>query len=340
MSLDLSIIIPALNRVSLLKYTLESVRRAIGDLNVEILLVDDGSEIPLEEQLAEYADLPIRFLRQANQGLVIAKNNGLREAKGEFILFLDSDDLVHEDKLVKQVAQMRQENSDVSYTDSAIVNLEGPYDDLVFKEDRIFPAVTEPEELYIKLQPLPHSPIFRSSYLFMHILNSPIVEEKSVYNPIGETWIYYNLSCHQARITKVEGYYTIASIHEEDRLTRKWERLGVAALCLMKQFVDKCPEGEHTIKAKQRIGECAFSAWRRLPRRFNSNFENSLLNIWRTLPKGDITTLGGEKFQLLSKVLGVVNAARFLKYFQRPLYSKIRTIDDNEYQKLLSLVEG
>jgi len=72
---------------------------------LEIVVVDDGSTDDTRERLKSYGDR-IRYVHQQNQGPEFARNAGIREAKGEFIAFLDPDDAWAPHKLAAQVAVM------------------------------------------------------------------------------------------------------------------------------------------------------------------------------------------------------------------------------------------
>ena len=86
-----SVIIPVFNRVSLLAETLASVmRQREGDF--EVVVVDDGSSEDVAEVTGVYGDR-VRLLRQNNAGQAAARNLGIAEARGEYLAFLDSDDL-------------------------------------------------------------------------------------------------------------------------------------------------------------------------------------------------------------------------------------------------------
>ncbi len=100
---DVSIIIPAYNRTDLLRETLVSCLVQTYR-NYEVIVVDDGSE----EDIAKVVELVcldfdapgvVRYIRQSNLGSNVARNRGLSEAMGELIQFLDSDDLLHPDKI-------------------------------------------------------------------------------------------------------------------------------------------------------------------------------------------------------------------------------------------------
>ena len=74
---DISIVIPVFNRGTLVRHTLASVRAASVGLAVETVLVDDGSTVPLADDLARL-DLRVdRLVRQENRGLLYARLAGL-----------------------------------------------------------------------------------------------------------------------------------------------------------------------------------------------------------------------------------------------------------------------
>lgn len=86
-----SIVIPTYNRARLLEETLASVF-AQEETDYEVLVVDDGSTDDTLETLARYGER-VRVLKQQNAGPGAARNLGIQEARGEYVAFLDSDDL-------------------------------------------------------------------------------------------------------------------------------------------------------------------------------------------------------------------------------------------------------
>ncbi|MGA2091528.1 MAG: glycosyltransferase family 2 protein [Endomicrobiales bacterium] len=86
----ISIIIPIYNRAGLIRECLESVFAQTYP-HYEVILVDDGSTDRLTDALSPYMSR-IRYIKQDNHGAASARNRGIREAKGEFIAWLDSDD--------------------------------------------------------------------------------------------------------------------------------------------------------------------------------------------------------------------------------------------------------
>ena len=99
-----SVIIPTHNRAHLVCETIDSVL-AQTDRDFEVIVVDDGSADDTPAVLAAYGDR-IRIIRQPNQGLSSARNAGIGAATGEFVAFLDSDDLWVPTKLEQQMARL------------------------------------------------------------------------------------------------------------------------------------------------------------------------------------------------------------------------------------------
>lgn len=93
----------------------------------ELIIVDDHSSDDSLEQIKKFlADSRIRLIvNDSNQGAAISRNKALREAKGEWIAFLDSDDLWLPTKLEKQLDFMQKNNYYFSYTQYREINEDG-----------------------------------------------------------------------------------------------------------------------------------------------------------------------------------------------------------------------
>lgn len=93
-----SIILPTYNRAHFLPKAIESVlTQTFKDW--ELIIVDDGSTDNTKEVVANYQDSRIRYIYQKNQERSAARNNGIDQAKGNYICFLDSDDYYLQEKL-------------------------------------------------------------------------------------------------------------------------------------------------------------------------------------------------------------------------------------------------
>jgi glycosyltransferase involved in cell wall biosynthesis len=114
-----SIIIPAYKVAPFIRETLESVF-AQTFTDFEAIVINDGSpDTPqLEEALENYRS-EIVYLKQSNRGAAAARNAGLRVARGEFVAFLDGDDIWLPEFLTEQLRLIRSDNGyDLTYADS------------------------------------------------------------------------------------------------------------------------------------------------------------------------------------------------------------------------------
>ena len=112
-----SIIMPSYNTGCFIKETIESVL-AQSYPTWELIIVDDCSTDNTDEVVIQYlADERIRYIKNdTNSGAAVSRNRALREAKGKWIAFLDSDDLWFPEKLEKQIRFMENGNYHFSYT--------------------------------------------------------------------------------------------------------------------------------------------------------------------------------------------------------------------------------
>lgn len=120
-----SIIMPSFNTASYIK---ESVQSVINQTytNWELIIVDDCSTDNTDEILAQIEDNRIRYLKnERNSGAAVCRNKALREAKGQWIAFLDSDDLWMPQKLEKQIRFMEWNDYAFSYTNYEEIDIEG-----------------------------------------------------------------------------------------------------------------------------------------------------------------------------------------------------------------------
>lgn len=112
-----SIIMPSYNTQKFIEETLDSVL-AQTYTNWELIIVDDCSTDNTDEIVSPFlSDSRIIYIQnEKNSGAAVSRNRALREAKGKWIAFLDSDDLWTPDKLEKQIAFMQSNGYCFSYT--------------------------------------------------------------------------------------------------------------------------------------------------------------------------------------------------------------------------------
>lgn len=120
-----SIIMPSWNTADYILETIESVMAQTYQ-NWELIIVDDASTDNTLELLKTVDDSRIKlFVNEVNSGAAVSRNKALREARGEWIAFLDSDDLWMPDKLEKQICFMDENGYHFSYTNYSEIDESG-----------------------------------------------------------------------------------------------------------------------------------------------------------------------------------------------------------------------
>jgi len=119
-----SVIVPTYNRATWLPETVNSILEQ-SHPPLEVLVIDDGSSDNTAEVCAAFPS-SVRYVRQENAGVSAARNRGMREAKGEWIAFADSDDPWEPTKLEIQLKAMEAiPHAEWSITGCSVIDLEG-----------------------------------------------------------------------------------------------------------------------------------------------------------------------------------------------------------------------
>jgi GT2 family glycosyltransferase len=120
---SVSVVIATYNRAELLKLTIQSI---LGQTlrPLEIIIVDDGSTDDTAEMCAKFGPI-VRYMYQKNGGVSAARNAGIREARGEWIAFCDSDDLWVDNKLELQLAAIEATQAGWSVTSFTLIDPDG-----------------------------------------------------------------------------------------------------------------------------------------------------------------------------------------------------------------------
>ncbi len=103
-----SVIIPTHNRADMITASINSILDQ-DYTNLEVIVVDDGSTDNTDEVVARIKDARLRYFKYPeSRGANYARNYGIKEAKGEYIAFNDSDDTWHKNKLSVQLSAMKE----------------------------------------------------------------------------------------------------------------------------------------------------------------------------------------------------------------------------------------
>lgn len=97
-SVDLSIVVPVYNYVELIEANINAILNQETKYNYEVIIVDDGSTDGAGEVINQYENnSKVKLIYQKNAGIGAARNTGINNAIGKYIMFVDCDDIVHDD---------------------------------------------------------------------------------------------------------------------------------------------------------------------------------------------------------------------------------------------------
>jgi glycosyltransferase involved in cell wall biosynthesis len=112
---DVSVVIPTYNRRSMVQEAIESCFAGNDEVDVEVVVVDDGSTDGTRDYLESIDDKRVRSIVQEHQGAQVARNAAQQAANGRAIKHLDDDDYLLPGKLVKEFDRLREQKADVCF---------------------------------------------------------------------------------------------------------------------------------------------------------------------------------------------------------------------------------
>ncbi|MEE1342743.1 MAG: glycosyltransferase family 2 protein [Lachnospiraceae bacterium] len=169
MNVKISVIVPAFNVERYIEKTLESlVKQTLEE--IEIIVVDDGSTDGTQEILMRYQQAysdKLRIFTIENEGVSHARNVGVRHAKGEYVMFVDSDDYI-----APNMCELLFEQASKYRDDLVVCNRYDVYDEKIVERECNLslehgPLVSHPEE-YLNITPFPWDKLYKKD-LFLQV---------------------------------------------------------------------------------------------------------------------------------------------------------------------------
>ncbi len=189
-----SVIIPTYNRAELVCNAIDSVIQQQVD-NVEIVVVDDGSTDNTEQTLAKYGD-SIRYIYQENTGLVGARNTGIRQSSGDWISFLDSDDVWLPNKLKVQLEELERSPDAVAHLTNVKLQRSFANDEDIFSLRNMLSQFKGEESLYLE-RPLALNAVYNFSRVQSALVKRSAITATSLFStayPYFEEEIMHRIS--------------------------------------------------------------------------------------------------------------------------------------------------
>ncbi len=227
----ISVIIPVYNVEKYLRRCLNSVLSQSFD-NWEAICINDGSTDNSLVILDKYAskDSRIKVISQKNMGLSMARNNGLAQACGKYICFLDSDDFIDKNFLLNLYKEITQTKADVAMAPTRYLNDKKTKTDVF--EHKILTTFQE------KVSSLPHGGCWNKLYSRQFLLEHNIQFPKDLY---WEDNIFTIKACYFSNQIAVidEGCYNY--VHNDNSITSnpaKEEKRKADSLIIAQQIID------------------------------------------------------------------------------------------------------
>lgn len=255
--MKVSIIIPSFNYAAFLGETLDClVMQSFQDW--EAWIIDDGSTDETKELVSKYLkDNRFHYHYQENAGLSNARNTGISLSKGEYIQFLDADDLISKDKITLQLAALElHPEVDISYTDAKYFDSKKPlihYPDLKMQGKKWMPILKGKE-----MEVLPE--LIKANFT---VVSSPLLRRKAIKSHIKflenvsntEDW-YFWLQCalqgSTFRFLDEKNAYTLIRVHSSS-MSQDQRGMLYGALTLRNWLIHTIANSNLTENAKELV---------------------------------------------------------------------------------------
>jgi len=231
----LSIIVTTYNRPLFLKRAIESVVEQ-SNADLELIVIDDGSSPSAESIVSNFNDQRIQYIFQKNKGRSAARNHGMNLAKGEYICFLDDDDIYDKD-FCQNLAQ-EKDNEDVlvfAYKMGKItakdLKLYSPGKAKEFKS--LFARRTyAPSAFVIKRTSLGSAKFLEDSFLgedFQFFMNFILAKKIKTVDSVSSTMTIHSNNTTNSKYTKFkDSVYPQLKVNVLDLLERNKMAIGIS----------------------------------------------------------------------------------------------------------------
>jgi glycosyltransferase involved in cell wall biosynthesis len=315
-----SILIPCYNSAPWLTETLESALNQTWQ-NIEVILVDDGSTDSSLEVAKKFESSRVKVISQTNQGASAARNRAFKEAQGEFIQYLDADDLLAGDKIELQMQLLNCDRNSNYIASGAWA--------------RFYKAPSEalfiPEPLWVDMSPVEWLTCAWEGHWMMHpaawLVPRPISEQAGTWNENislnddGEYFCRIILASQEVKFCKsAKSYYRSGNSqslsHSKSR--QSWESAFLA--------LDLCTKNLLATEDSPRTRYACATAFQRFIYETYPDVPDLQARAEEKVQKLGACNLqpsGGTMFQVFHKLLGWKKAKFIQKFVYQLGYEKI-----------------
>lgn len=168
--IEISIIIPNYNGSKYIEKCLNSIENQKYD-KYEVIIIDDGStdeSVKIIEQYIKNSNMKIIFMQQFNQNAAVARNRGIEIAKGKYLYFIDSDDMLYNENSLKIITSEIEDN-DILIGNYISIDEKG---NLIFEYNNNKEIIDENKSIYkyVDISPVPSNKLYRADIIKRHKL--------------------------------------------------------------------------------------------------------------------------------------------------------------------------
>ena len=325
----ISVIIPTYNASKTILETLESVQKqTMTDL--EILVIDDGCTDDSVSLVKSLNDPRIKILSYENGGLPTARNRGIAQAKGEFIAFLDADDLWTADKLECQLTALQQNpDAGVAYSWTAFMEA-NPQGDYIF-----YPSPSPNYSGNVYPQMLVNNFIYSGSNI---LARREVIQKTGDFAliPSGEDWDYWirlAANYHFAVVPKYQILYRRNTSVTSTNMSTKVNIMAASLVEVIEKAYQVAPQELQKLKPKTLSGYYIYCAdISVLYAKSSQDLINAQGYFWKAISVYPPIVLNKHNFAIFVKAfLGLI----LPKSWTKPLLGKVHksvTIPDPRLQ--------
>jgi glycosyltransferase involved in cell wall biosynthesis len=242
--IKVSVIMPVYNARDFLSLAIDSVlSQTLRE--IELICIDDGSTDGSLDIIKEYQanDERVRIVTETNAGPAIARNNGIRRARGEYIAFLDADDFFEADLLEELYNAAEADGLDIALADYDVYNsrkatFEKPiYPEHVdiFKSGKVTSKSDYPDQIFFATNGSAWNKLFRTS--FVREKELMFAPELYVFEDVHFVSCAVSLASRIAKIEKVLIHHRVYSDQSRAKLFRKYYAQVPVVYFKIKEFL-------------------------------------------------------------------------------------------------------
>lgn len=242
--IKVSVIMPIYNAYDYLRPAIDSVLDQTLR-QIELICIDDGSTDNSFELIKEYQkkDERIRIVTETNAGPALARNNGIKRARGEYLAFLDADDFFEPTLLEKLYQTAKERDLDIAITDYDIFNSRkasfesaqpAEYEN-IYEENEVTSKTISPDKIFLSTNGAAWNKLFRRSFVTEKQIT--FLQDVKIYEDVYFVVSALSLAERVGKVFEVLLHHRVYSDQARAKTFRKHYSQVLSVYLAMKEFL-------------------------------------------------------------------------------------------------------